>query len=65
MDEKFRRDDRGREKTCGGIEKFDAGLLSNICEMSEVPGHEIVDLMDRRECDVESVGHELSMKDPA
>ena len=65
MYEEFRRDDRGGEESGRGIEQPDAGLFPDIREVPEVPGHEVIDLVERSEGDVEGVGDELAVKDPA
>jgi len=62
MDQELRCDDNGREETGRGVEESDPRLLANIRQMAEVPGNEIVDLMDRREGNVKRVGHELAVK---
>ena len=62
MNEKFGRDDDGREKTGGGIEKTNPRLLSDVGDMSEIPCDEIIDLVKRRQCDMYRIGDIFSVK---
>src|SRR2546425_9334584 len=32
-------------KTCGSIKESNARLPANVCQVAEVPGHEVIDLM--------------------
>ena len=65
MDEEFGRDDCRRKEPGGGIEESDAGLFSHVRNMPEIPGDEVIDLVERRQRDVKGIGDELPVKDPA
>ena len=65
VDEEFGRDYGGRKETGGGVEKADASLFADVGDVAEVPRDEVIDLVERRECDVHRVGEELSVKDAA
>ncbi len=65
MNEKFGRDDHRHEKSGGGIEKPDARLFANICQMSEIPSDEIINFVKRSERDVQRVGHIFAVKNAA
>ena len=62
MHQKFRRNDHRRKKTCRCIEQPKPCLLSDICDVTKIPGDEIIDLVKRGKRDVNSVGEILSMK---
>src|SRR5215203_6140442 len=65
VDEKLRRDDRGRKKAGRRVEQSNSRLLSHIREMAEVPRDQVIDLVKRRERHVDRVGNEFSVKDAA
>src|SRR5215207_3338119 len=63
--QKFGRDDDGRKKSGGGVEKSDARLLADVCQMPEIPCHEIIDFVKRREGDMKRVRDEFTVKNAA
>ena len=65
MNQKFRRDDDGREKSGGGVKESYAGLFADIGEMAEIPGDKIIDLVKRSERHMHGVGNKFPVKNPA
>ncbi len=64
-DEKFGRDDDGREKSGGGVEQTNPRLLADVCQMSEIPGHEIINFVKRSKGDVQRVSQIFAVKNSA
>jgi hypothetical protein len=65
VDEKFRRHDGGNEKTRRRIKKPNPRLFPHICQVSEIPCHEIINFVKRRESDVKRVGDKFPVKNSA
>ena len=49
MHQKFGRDYCRRKESGGGVEDTHAGLFSDVCDVSEIPCDEIIDLVERRQ----------------
>ena len=64
MYQELRSDDQGRKETRSCIEQSEASLFSDICQMSEVPRHEIIYLMIRSRGRMDRIGEVFPMKDP-
>lgn len=62
MHEKLGSHDHGREKSRGGIKQSHSCLLSDIGEVAEIPGHQIIDFMIRGKCDVDRISHEFAVE---
>ena len=60
--QKLRRHDHRHIKTGGGIEEPNARLAANICQVTEVPGHQVVNLMTGGNRHVQRVGNVFAMK---
>src|SRR6266404_6907868 len=52
VDEKFGGDDHWGEEAGGSVEEAESRLLADVGDMAEVPGYEVVDLVERGEGDV-------------
>ena len=65
VDEKLRCYDHRREESGGGIKKAQAGLLSDVRDVSEIPRHQVIDLVKRSEGDVDRIRDVFSVKDAA
>ena len=62
MDEKFGRNDDGRKKSGGGVEKPQARLFADVCQMSEIPRNQIIDFVNRGEREMQRVGDKSAME---
>ena len=62
MNEKLRRDDRGRKKSGGRIKKANASLLADIGDMPEIPCNEIVYFVEGSQRNMDRIGHKFSVK---
>ena len=63
--QKLRRHDHGNKKSCGRVEEANARLAPHVCKMTEVPRHQVIDLVKRSKRYMESVGDIFAMKDAA
>ena len=62
MDQEFGRDDDRGEEARGGVKEAEAGLFSDVGDMSKIPGHQIVDLVDGGDGDMYRISEELALK---
>src|SRR5436190_4720223 len=65
MHQELRRYYGRREKTCGGVEDANPCLFANVGNVPEIPGYEIIDLIEGRQGDMKRVSNILAVKDPA
>lgn len=65
MNQKFGCYNQRNEKTRCSVEKTNPRLFSNIGEMPEIPGHQIVNFMIGSQRNVNGIRHKFSLKNSA
>src|SRR5437773_2574627 len=65
MNEEFGCHDDRREETGGSVKKPQPSLLSDIGNMAEIPGNQVIDLVERRHRHVYGVGDIFAVKNAA
>src|SRR6185369_10709183 len=65
VDEKLGCYDHRREESGGGIKKAQAGLLSDIGDVSEIPRYQVIDLVKRGKRHMDRIRDVFSVKDAA